>query len=54
MTVRKFDLDVTKDDDRRFAELSGDWSPLHTDPATGESARTALFDPRAWRWGCGV
>ena len=33
MTEREFEIDVTEDDARRFAELSGDWNPLHTDPA---------------------
>jgi 3-hydroxybutyryl-CoA dehydratase len=32
MTVSEFEVDVTEDDARRFAELSGDWNPLHTDP----------------------
>ncbi len=29
----QFDVDVTLDDCRRFADLSGDWNPLHTDAA---------------------
>lgn len=33
MTESEFEVDVTEDDARRFAELSGDWNPLHTDPA---------------------
>jgi len=28
----KFDVEVSKDDCIRFAEVSGDWNPLHTDP----------------------
>lgn len=28
----RFEVAVTLDDCRRFAELSGDWNPLHTDP----------------------
>ena len=28
----QFEVAVTLDDCRRFAELSGDWNPLHTDP----------------------
>lgn len=27
----EFEVDVTEDSARRFAELSGDWNPLHTD-----------------------
>ena len=27
----EFEVDVTEDDAHRFAELSGDWNPLHTD-----------------------
>ena len=33
MTESEFEVDVTLEDARRFAELSGDWNPLHTDPA---------------------
>ena len=33
MTESEFEVDVTEDDAHRFAELSGDWNPLHTDPA---------------------
>jgi 3-hydroxybutyryl-CoA dehydratase len=33
MTNSEFEVDVTEADARRFAELSGDWNPLHTDPA---------------------
>ena len=33
MTECEFEVDVTEDDARRFAKLSGDWNPLHTDPA---------------------
>ncbi len=32
MTEAGFDIDVAEDDALRFAELSGDWNPLHTDP----------------------
>jgi len=31
MTDCEFEVDVTEDDAHRFAELSGDWNPLHTD-----------------------
>ena len=33
MTGAEFEVDITEHDARRFAELSGDWNPLHTDPA---------------------
>jgi acyl dehydratase len=33
MTESEFGIDVTEEDALRFAELSGDWNPLHTDPA---------------------
>lgn len=33
MTNSEFEVDVTEADARQFAELSGDWNPLHTDPA---------------------
>jgi acyl dehydratase/NAD(P)-dependent dehydrogenase (short-subunit alcohol dehydrogenase family) len=33
VTESEFEVDVTSDDARRFAELSGDWNPLHTDSA---------------------
>ena len=33
MTEHEFTVDVTAEDARRFAELSGDWNPLHTDSA---------------------
>jgi 3-hydroxybutyryl-CoA dehydratase len=34
----QFEQEVTPEDCRRFAELSGDWNPLHTDPDhAGES-----------------
>jgi 3-hydroxybutyryl-CoA dehydratase len=33
VTATEFEVDITEDDARRFAELSGDWNPLHTDPA---------------------
>jgi len=33
MNESEFEVDVTLEDARRFAELSGDWNPLHTDPA---------------------
>lgn len=36
MTDCQFEVDVTEADARRFAELSGDWNPLHTDPAYAE------------------
>ena len=32
MTEKEFEVDVTTEDAQRFAELSGDWNPLHTDP----------------------
>ncbi len=32
MTTTEFDVDVSEDDARQFAKLSGDWNPLHTDP----------------------
>ena len=28
----KFDVEISKEDCIRFAEVSGDWNPLHTDP----------------------
>lgn len=31
MKTAEFEVEVTKDDAKRFAELSGDWNPLHTD-----------------------
>lgn len=33
MTYSEFEVDVSADDALRFAELSGDWNPLHTDSA---------------------
>lgn len=33
MTKSEFEVDVTEADAILFAELSGDWNPLHTDPA---------------------
>lgn len=33
MTARQFEIEVDTDTARRFAELSGDWNPLHTDEA---------------------
>jgi acyl dehydratase/NAD(P)-dependent dehydrogenase (short-subunit alcohol dehydrogenase family) len=33
VTAAEFEVDITEDDARRFAELSGDWNPLHTDSA---------------------
>ncbi|MBF0145885.1 MAG: SDR family oxidoreductase [Magnetococcales bacterium] len=33
MTSTEFEVTVTGGDARRFAELSGDWNPLHTDAA---------------------
>jgi NAD(P)-dependent dehydrogenase (short-subunit alcohol dehydrogenase family) len=32
MTNSEFEVNVTEADARQFAELSGDWNPLHTDP----------------------
>jgi 3-hydroxybutyryl-CoA dehydratase len=43
MTTTEFEVDVTTDDARRFAELSGDWNPLHTDTAYAE--RTSYGRP---------
>lgn len=33
MTENEFEVAVSEEDARRFAELSGDWNPLHTDRA---------------------
>jgi acyl dehydratase/NAD(P)-dependent dehydrogenase (short-subunit alcohol dehydrogenase family) len=33
MRESEFEVEVTAEDSRRFAELSGDWNPLHTDLA---------------------
>ena len=32
MNEASFTVDVSADDALKFAELSGDWNPLHTDP----------------------
>lgn len=32
MRTVEFEVDVAEQDAQRFAELSGDWNPLHTDP----------------------
>ncbi len=39
MTQAEFQLEVSPEDALRFAELSGDWNPLHTDPE--HAAKTA-------------
>jgi len=33
VTEASFDVEVTTDSAVEFAKLSGDWNPLHTDPA---------------------
>lgn len=43
MTDATFQVAVTEADARAFATLSGDWNPLHTDPA--HAARTAYGRP---------
>ncbi len=45
MTECEFEVEVTEDEARRFAELSGDWNPLHTDPAyaAGTSYRRTIL-----------
>ncbi|MBI4182455.1 MAG: SDR family oxidoreductase [Proteobacteria bacterium] len=37
--MTEFEVEVTEADLRRFAELSGDWNPLHTDPAYAAETR---------------
>lgn len=43
MKEAEFEVEVREDSARRFAELSGDWNPLHTDAAY--AARTHLRTP---------
>ena len=45
MTTSEFEVNVTEADALRFAELSGDWNPLHTDPvyAAGTSYRRTIL-----------
>src|SRR5438132_14183351 len=43
MTEASFDVEVTPDSAIEFAKLSGDWNPLHTDPA--HAAATAYRRP---------
>jgi NAD(P)-dependent dehydrogenase (short-subunit alcohol dehydrogenase family) len=45
VTNSEFEVDVTETDARLFAELSGDWNPLHTDPvyAAGTSYRRTIL-----------
>jgi acyl dehydratase/NAD(P)-dependent dehydrogenase (short-subunit alcohol dehydrogenase family) len=40
MIAASFETSITEADARRFAELSGDWNPLHTDP---EYAATTAY-----------
>lgn len=45
MIESEFEVDVTEEDARRFAEISGDWNPLHTDLAyaAGTSFRRTIL-----------
>lgn len=45
MIESEFEVDVTEEDASRFAEISGDWNPLHTDPtyAAGTSFRRTIL-----------
>lgn len=43
MKTAEFEVDVGKQDALRFAELSGDWNPLHTDPDYAK--KTEYRDP---------
>lgn len=45
MTSAEFETEVTQEDALRFAELSGDWNPLHTDSAyaAGTSFRRPIL-----------
>ena len=43
MKTADFQVDVSPKDALRFAELSGDWNPLHTDPE--HAGRTAYKKP---------
>jgi 3-hydroxybutyryl-CoA dehydratase len=40
MTIKEFVVDITKEDALKFADLSGDWNPLHTD---SDYASTTTF-----------
>ena len=43
MTAAEFEVDITEANARQFAELSGDWNPLHTDPTY--AAQTSYRKP---------
>lgn len=45
MTTSEFEVNVTEADALQFAKLSGDWNPLHTDPAyaAGTSYRRTIL-----------